>query len=68
MSEDNKTEVNMVKAVFSNDKGRELLAYWDKSINRNPSYFRDNTPEQTAFNEGVRGFILFLLNTVEDNK
>ena len=65
MSEE-KTEIDMVKAVFSNDKGRELLDYWDEIVNMKPSFHPGNTAEQTAFNEGVRSFYLAIVTMLED--
>ncbi len=55
-------ETELIKHVFSNDKGRELLALWDNVFTRRSSFQPDSTPEQTAFSEGTRMFYQTIRN------
>lgn len=49
-------EAQLIKHVFSNDKGRELLALWGEIFNKRSTYHPGNTPQDTAYNEGLRMF------------
>ncbi|MCP3870620.1 MAG: hypothetical protein GY703_21515 [Gammaproteobacteria bacterium] len=58
-------EHDLIKAVFANQKGEQLLAFWEKVYGERLSYEVGNTPEQTAFNEGERAFLLSINQLLE---
>ena len=51
-------ENQLVKRVFSNPAGIELLEMWNKIYIQRISHSHDNTSEHTAYREGERAFLL----------
>lgn len=58
-------EHELIKGVFSNQQGEQLMEFWQKVYGERISYERENTPEQTAFNEGERNFYLSIKQLLE---
>ena len=51
-------EHELIKTVFANTHGEQLMAFWGKVYGARASYEPGQSPEQTAFNEGERAFYL----------
>jgi len=54
------TENELIKAVFGNAKGEELLNEWKKVYGDRISYDPSHKPEDTAYFEGQRSFYLVI--------
>ncbi len=61
------SETELVKTVFSNPKGEELLEYWNEIYMNRTSFHPENTPEATSFNEGLRAFVLAIHSLLKEN-
>jgi len=63
-----RTERELIRNVFSNDQGRELLDLWEEVFYRS-SHHADQSSEQTAFMEGNRAFYTAIkLTFLEETK
>ena len=58
-------EHELIKGVFANQKGEQLLDFWEVVYGQRPSYEEENTSEKTAFNEGERTFYLNIKRLLE---
>jgi ABC-type thiamine transport system substrate-binding protein len=58
----------MILTVFSNAKGEQLLAEWQKMYGDRKSYEVGASSEYTAFQEGERSFFLHIKQTLEAYK
>jgi hypothetical protein len=56
----------LIKAVFSNRHGDELMALWQKMYGDSLSYVQGLSSEDVAFNEGHRALFLNIKYILED--
>ena len=56
----------LVKEVFSNMKGEQLIDELNKMYVQRMSYITGNSPEETAFREGQKDIVLFLNQLLEN--
>ena len=50
----------LIRRVFSNQAGEELMDRWREMFGDRRSYFPNQRPEDTAFMEGERAFYLHI--------
>lgn len=60
-------ERDLIRSVFANRAGAELLDYWDQVFMHKCSFHPQNTPETTAYNEGLRAFVLAIHSLLKEN-
>jgi len=63
-----KSEQDLIKTVFANQKGQELLDIWKDVYGDRLSYVAGNTSEDTAFFEGQRAVYLSIIQFLEMKK
>lgn len=60
-------EKQLIREVFSNRSGEALLDYWDEIFMNKCSFHPQNTAETTAYNEGLRAFVLAIHSLLKEN-
>jgi len=56
----------LVQAVFSNDKGQQLMEHWQRMYGDQISFIEGVSPEGVAHNEGYRAFYLQIKGILEN--